>query len=35
MIRHITQPQFPAENYLNREIGLLAFQSPRSGPGSG
>jgi polyphosphate kinase len=25
MIRHNSQPQFPTQNYLNREIGLLAF----------
>jgi polyphosphate kinase len=25
MIRHNTLPQFPAQNYLNRELGLLAF----------
>ena len=25
MIRHNTLPQFPTQNYLNRELGLLAF----------
>ena len=25
MIRHHTQPHFPVDNYLNRELGILAF----------